>query len=381
MPKTFDVGAKRAQSRQATASTPASSRNGDRKTPKQDTGTVAKVVLSAAVLIVAIVAGAFVFNNITSDRENFVSHTAAYEFKRDAFTGSIDNVPVEDLFSAENIEKYQNGLGFTAKFVLLNDPANNYRPTVMNTCGVEAWQTYFETSAPERRALVEKRKAEFGRCVEEFRNAKVEVVRTIEVALDDTEGVNSQFQDFVRRSLEDVARPQNLASKIHTTRFYFFRLTDADYRDFRRREIAPGTDPALARQEWESGLEWLLEERGPKKSSSIATGLFNALEMNEAVRLRQIYVISDGMENSPLTTSFYPVVRADPKFLETGRWADRDADITRYKNCAATGIGRDTVKVSWFMPQLPGLHFRSVQAYWQHVLRDVCRNKTAEVIY
>ncbi len=343
-----------------------------RRAPKNSSGSMLKVAGAILFLLLSLIAGYLTYDNLTSGRREFQARHDKLTFTRDALTNQTDHVPIDELFSPENEQRYLAGDGVTVVFRTINDPRKNYE-TTQEPCTLEPWNTYFETTNPERRALVAAKKLEIIACADQFRKP-LPIVRTIEVGVDDTEGVKPEFREFILRGL--VGLDDTLTSDKDTTRIVFFRLSDADFRNYRAWNIEPGTSAERAKKAWDDNLQWLLEDRGEKRNSSIATGLFNILSRNQDIRSRRILIFSDGMENSPTTASFYQALR-DPRFLDPANYATLDESISKVQPFPNLKFAT----VTWEMPPLPGQHFHAVRQYWQHVLRERCGSTTAAVNY
>ncbi len=331
------------------------------------------ISLGALCIFIAVLGVWFViYQTFIKPRREFNPQIAQFVFERDALEDEIPVVPVLDIFSEEKISRYQNGSGFTAVFRILNDPRKKY--------GVneESWTLppsagYEQTGNQARWQFIQDKGREFEAVVARFREP-IPLVRSLEIGLDDTEGVNDQVRTWISHSLTGLE--QELTSPKDTIKFFVFRLTDADYLNYQEFTIPAGTKVEAAKKSLEQGLAWLLEARGQTRESAVATGLFNAMELSRDVRRRLILVFSDVMENSPATVSFYPVER-NLAFLDQANWGILDAAISRYEPFPDLRYAR----VKWYFPPVKGTHFRAVARYWEHVLQKRCQAKEVETIY
>ncbi|OGE77754.1 MAG: hypothetical protein A2751_01720 [Candidatus Doudnabacteria bacterium RIFCSPHIGHO2_01_FULL_46_14] len=317
-----------------------------------------------AVIVVAILAA--VFHNISTENRSFRSELKQLMFTRDILTGKSD--PIPDLFTPEQIARYNPGQGdgFDAKFVINNDPRKNFG-TTEEIFTLPIWDRKNEE---ERRTQVATAHGNFLKWVSEKYLIALSFKESVEIGLDDTEGVSESLAEFVRRNLELEEVKEKLIESKNDTRLAFFRISDSNALTFRRFEIKAG-DEDTVNQVWEDGLTWLLESeeaRSRKDESSIATGLFNFLKRNNEIRKRKIIIFSDGMENSRLeTTTFYPVTQTARIVTETN-WPKLDEQIQKVQEFP--DLTRAQVK--WFMPPLRAVFYNNVKAYWQHVLEQAC---------
>ena len=335
--------------------------------------------IGPALLVAAVSFGCLViFRTNIQPWQEFNPRTAEYLFVRDATSGELPTVPT-DLFSTVNVDRYHKGDGFMATFKVANDPRKDFE-TTEERCGVESWGgSYGEMDNPFRRRRVAQRQTEFKKCLSHFM-VTFSIRQSVEIGLDDTEGVDGGMRDFVTFNLErSLGSPEGLltsgeATRL-STRLVFFRIS----RDLvpRRRfwEIEPGIGKEATKEIFENGLKWLLAPASRKEETALADNLLNVFKDNQDVALRRIVIFSDGMENSPATTSFYRVFR-EPQFLDPPNYEALDKSISSLEGFPDLRSAR----ITWYIPSYPGRHFRAVARYWEHVLKDLGNNPRAEVI-
>jgi hypothetical protein len=289
--------------------------------------------------------------------------------------------PVPDMFKPEDRVLYEReGRGFTVNFRIDNDPTNGYNTTTFS-CGVKPWERYYETSASPRKKDVARWEKEFlgDKCLGRYL-APLPAEMTLEIGLDDTEGVSDKLKKYVEETLAgQVDLDNDLVHPSHVTHLLFFRISQGEGRNQKSWDIRPDADLAAAKAKWFEGLAWLTEDRGKTEVSSIAAGLFNILDRYTAVHRRRIIVFSDGMENSPNTVSFYTELH-NRRFLDEAQWPELQKRITANGNdCPSLQYAN----VTWFMhlPGAEGLHFRQVKRFWTDTLKNVCKAKAPDVNY
>lgn len=327
--------------------------------------------IAGAVLVVCFVS----YRTTIGPRLEFDPRVDSFVFERDALSDDTpDQVPLDELFSPENVERYRDGDGFEAVFRVLHDPRAGGETSEV-TCGLEPWARFAQTSNPERRALISERETEFRRCVSKFRR-RSSVSRSLEIGIDDTEGVDSELADWVKRTLTDgnvsVERVFEMTRR-DDVRLVFFRLSNIEAYDQRLYAIDTGTSREEIERAWRGGLDdWLLAERAPRQRTSIARGVFNALSRNGDMLRREIHLFSDGMENSEFT-SFYEMI--DTPFDQ----AELDREMRELIRCPDR-VPPDFDLTWHFVPRELPFYYR-VRDYWEHVLRDVCALPASTVLY
>ena len=334
-------------------------------------------VVGPVFFLAAVSFGCFVvFKTNIQPRLEYRPQSPLHLFERDAVSGELPSIPT--FFSTANLARYEQGEGFSVVFRVLNDPRDGYQ-TTNEKCGVEAWQgPYGEMDRPSRRALIAKRQGEFKECLAYFR-ATLPVLRTIEVGVDDTEGVNDRLRSFVRQSLkQSLGDPERIfrsgEATALATRLVFFRISDTAKFRYRSWEIRPETDVASAVKAYEAGLDWLLAEAGRKDRTELAATLFKALKKNQDVAFRRILIFSDGMEYSPF--GFFYQVLKKPRFLDRSNYDVLDVGI---KNIEKVPDLR-RAQVTWFVPPHSRRYALDAAKYWEHVLEDLAKSPQAEVI-
>ena len=337
------------------------------------------VIGTTVLLAVSAFTATVVYKTALEARFNFDPKPVEYLFERDATMGELPEMP-SDLFSPEKVERYYKGGGFQATFRTLKDPRDNYGTTT-KSCGVESWTgPYGQMDHPSRRKLVSRRQVEFEECVRHFTET-LSVLQTIEIGLDDTEGVDGEMMDFVTFNLErSLGSPEGFLTSGEatwlSTRLTFFLISRNLVPRRRSQEIEPWTGKEAAKAAFEDGLEWLLAPAGRKEETALADNLLSIFKESQDVALRRILIFSDGMENSPATTSFYRVLK-EPRFLDPLNYDALDKSISSLEGFPDLRSAR----ITWYIPPRPGRHFRAVARYWEHVLEDLGNNPRVEVIY
>jgi len=333
------------------------------------------VGLVAAIAGAALVVVFVSYRTIVGPRLHFDPREESFVFERDALSEDIDPVPVDDLFSEENVARYRDGDGFAAQFLIHHDPRLDGRTSEIQ-CGLEPWSRFAETSNPARRQLIAEREAEFRRCVAEF-TQELLVSRSLEIGVDDTDGVDADLADFVRRALSnDQVTPEGIfeMTRRDEVRLVFFRLSDIEAYDQRLYTLEAGTSREEIERAWDEGLNlWLLEERPARERTSVARGVFNALSRNASIQKREVHVFSDGMENSPEVTSFYEVVR-NP--IDHARL---DAEMSELIRCPDPVPA--VFEMTWHFTPLDLPFYYRIRDYWEHVLTEVCGLPAVAVLY
>lgn len=364
-------------SRPAARKTPAPAVTTEKTSVTKNQSAARAYLIAGLLIIIGLLTFTYMFYRVSiRPKMTFHSETDLVEFRRDALSDTVPQVSVDKFFTKELVDSYQNGNGFKATFVIDNDPRDNYKATTF-TCELPRWTALGNN--PERRKAVVKSKAELESCVERF-STPLPTVRSIEIGLDDTDGVSKNLRGFVEDALSGVRG--EIASKIHSTHLVFFRLSKADYLQRWDRVIAPGTSEEEVGQTWSQGIEWLLKDKGASKESSIATGLFNVLAQDAKVvvkgreiesRLRHIIVFSDGMENSPATTSFYTT----KGIMDESNWPILQKQIQKLESCP----NLQYAQITWHIPPVEGARLRKVKGFWEDTLRNVCHAKAVDITY
>ena len=331
--------------------------------------------LSAAIAGAAAVVVFVSYRTIIGPRLSFDPRIESFVFERDALSEEFGPVPVDDLFSEANVERYRAGDGFSALFRIHHDPGLGGETSEVR-CGLEAWASFAETSNPARRALIERRKAEFRECAAEFIR-KLSVPRSLEIGVDDTDGVDAGLAEFVRRTLSDEEVTTDRifeTTRIDEVRLVFFRLSGIEAYDQRLYILEADASREEIERAWEEGLNgWLLAERAPGDRTSIARGVFNALSRHPSIPRREIHVFSDGMENSPEVTSFYEIVRNPIDTVEL------DAEMSELIRCPDTVPA--AFAMTWHFVPLDLPFYYRIRDYWEHVLTEVCGLPAVAVLY
>jgi hypothetical protein len=340
--------------------------------PEENARATAVLAAGTAAVLLAISFVVFgLYGTIVRPRLEFDPQNPGFLYQRDVLSDKIDSVRA-DLFSPENVQRYWRGDGFEATFRILNDPRKNYELSDIQ-CGVEPWKTFAQTSNPARRQLVTQRQAEFQKCVADF-TQELSILRSVEVGVDDTNGVNAELAEFVRRNVVGVVNSIIRATKKDQVQLVFFKLSDIDAYDHRTYILNKDTRTEDVQRAWAEGLDgWLLRKRGATSQSSIVRGLFNALSRNGSIRKRQVFVFSDGMENSPETMSFYRMISATAP-LDSDALDARLANLAKFPDLKAA-------EVKWYFPPLRISNYKTVRDYWEHVLKDRCNSPGVEVLY
>lgn len=327
--------------------------------------------IAGAVVVVCFVS----YRTIIGPRMAFDPRVDSLVFERDALSDdNMDHVPLDELFSPQNVDRYRDGDGFEAVFRVRHDPRAGGGTSEMR-CGLEAWTRFAQTSNPARRALISEREREFRRCVAEFGQG-LSVPRSLEIGIDDTEGMDSELADWVRRTLADgninVDRIFAMTRR-DEVRLVFFRLSNIEAYDQRLYALGVGTSREEIERAWRGGLDdWLLVERAPRRRTSIARGVFNALSRNVEMLRREIHLFSDGMENSEVT-SFYDII--DTSFDH----AELDREMRELIRCP--DAVPQAFDLTWhFVPRELPFYYR-VRDYWEHVLTEICALPASTVLY
>lgn len=236
--------------------------------------------------------------------------TTLPEFKRDALTTTAPAIAVEKIFSEDAIQRFNNGDGLETKFVI------TFR-------GKEEWVRPFElprlkmtpdVSRPARREQVLKKIGEFQEIAAEFARYQPRTW-TVEVLLDDSEGVNGRLQRQVISEFDDLDLTNRLKAGdgVH---LWTFRLSATDFLDSDR-ALAEQGEGTHAYGKVARKLDDLLVPKASVLKTSLATGLFNALAKNQGKPNRTVLIFSDGLENSPLGDFYHN----PPKQAEWKKWA------------------------------------------------------------
>lgn len=343
---------------------------------ERDTRSFQALGLGAAIAGAVVVVCFVSYRTIIGPRLGFDPRVDSFVFERDALSDDdMDHVPHDELFSPENVARYRDGDGFEAVFRVHHDPRAGGETSEVR-CGLEPWTRFAQTSNPERRALISRRETEFRGCVAEFGRV-LSVPRSLEIGIDDTEGMDEELADFVRRILADgnvtVDRIFEMTRR-DEVRLVFFRLSNIEAYDQRLHALGVGASREEIERAWQGGLDdWLLVERAPRRRTSITRGVFNALSRNVDLPRREIHLFSDGMENSPEVTSFYDII--DTSFDH----ADLDREMRELIRCP--DAVPPAFDLTWHFVPLELPFYYRVRDYWDHVLREVCALPASAVLY
>jgi len=311
------------------------------------------------------------------------SHLVHYRFERDAFSDEIRLVDTrhqakpEEIFDSANLDKYLAGQGFDVEWVIRNDPRTKYATSV-SECGELKVRGEAEMT-PKRRLEVAEAQGQFQECVEKFKT-ELPLTRSIKIGIDDTNGIDQKWRDLVTRKMASVRA--TLPSKKDTVKLTVFRITGTTFTDLDDAMIAPNMSMDEVDRIWSEKLDWLLAERKSAKESSIAVGLFNILSQDQDIRLNQVYLFSDGIENSPQqTTDFYPLLRSphgwEPEKLD----AAIKKGVEQFPDLSYTSVTWYFPPVTWLVPPVPEAGYKTVQKYWRHILVDLCHSKNVALVY
>jgi hypothetical protein len=259
-------------------------------------------------------------------------------------------------------------------FRISNDPRNGYRISE-KIVRLEVAEQNFEY--PTHARQVEEKKQVLKQCIAWF-VATLPVPRSLEIGVDISHGVTESLKQLVLFHLKRV-NDELVSPKDDPTTVLLFRLSNTDSRDYLTWNVPlkQTIDQAAA---WlnQTLTEWALKYEGPKPRTSLSTGLFNMLKINKDLRRRAIYIVSDGMENNPgVTDVFYDAATKEPRLLDTRKWPELDEKLSAWESFPDLRYA----KVRWYFPPHDWKYYRSVQRYWEHVLRDKCHAQQVEVIY
>lgn len=252
------------------------------------------LITGLALALVGLVGGIIWFVNARSSREPHM--TVIPDYTRNALAAP-PQISIEKIFSDETIRRFNNGDGLKTRFVI------NFR-------GKEEWVRPFElptkkmaadVSRPARRAEVLKKISEFQETAAEFTLYQPRTW-THELMVDDSSGIDQTLHDQVVREVDNLDIPTRLKSGdgVH---FWTFRLSATDYLDSDRALAEPG-EGTHAYGKIGRKLDDLLMPKPAKARTSLATGLFNALNKNAGKKNRTVLIFSDGLENSAMA-NFY----------------------------------------------------------------------------
>ena len=302
------------------------------------------------------------------------THEHVFTYERDALSEVIPTDPFSTVFSERNEELYRSGDGFTVILKVKNTPENDYETTINKVVLEQAAERTL--NYPERRKVVDTKATELRKRIAEF-IAPIPVRRSIEIGVDITDGVTDALRNLVLFYLADIEH--SLVSSKDPTTVLLFRISDADYRNYRTWTVMPDESPQTAAAAFNEAVTgWLLKDEGPKTRSSLGTGLFNNLNINKDVRRRTIYIFSDGMENNPdLTDVFYPVRTGNRVLPDSSKWPEIDERISAWHSFPDLRYA----SVRWYFVPHEWKYYRDVQRYWKHVLNEKCNAREAEIIY
>ena len=334
---------------------------------------IAAIVVSAFVILggLGIVYAVFYKTRI-KPAQDFNPQEHAFTYTRDADADKVPEIPLADLFSAENIDKYQKGDGLTITLIILNDPRSS-SPSSPEVFKIEK-ATDIRIKNRPRKDMIAAKKIEIEEAVARFL-APIPVPRMVEIGVDDTSGITPAIQTLIQTRIMSMA--EEFTSEHNPTTIFLFRLTSTDYKKYKTLNIEKGTskEQALAIVQ-EHMAEWLKEDTGTKPVSSLATGLFNVLRVNEKVRKRKIIIFSDGLENHPDTAKFYWAKYSD-QYLDKSRWAAMDIAISKFKPFP----NLNKAEVTWFYPPQDWIQYNTVQQYWEHVMVEKCGAASCKTEY
>lgn len=327
---------------------------------------IASVVGAAAVLLFV------VYDTWYKPRSVFNPRMITAQFDRDPYADDFPQVPIEEIFSESNVKGFEAGDGLTIQFRIINDPRNKGLTTSEPFTLERAPSFGFDNRG--RRNYVDAKRQEVKRYIARFQ-APIPIHRSVEIGIDDTEGITNELRALVLSNLSDLQH--ELTSAKDTVTLFLFRLSDTDYLRYRIWTLEPATPVPELKQIVRDAVEgWLLKDTGIKPRSSLATGLFNHLKFNSGIHRRNIRIFADGMENYEATASFYEAIRS-PEYLKKENWLRLDAKLSRLESFPDLS----QADVTWYFVPWAWPTYRTVHVYWEHVLRDMTHARNVTIVY
>lgn len=306
-------------------------------------------------ITVMVIAIALVLGKQFSPRFNYEIRADTLEFVKDPYKGEIPSVPIEEIMARREMGDtgYYRGRSLVLVFTERRGPA-----VTSDTVYLPPWGSYNEGGGARPRvhqvdsvlAVATQKAAEFAK--------NTPITRRYAFALDDTDGVQAEDGERVRRVIDEFDPLAGLANG-DTVEVYLTRLTSGAYRDFRKLWFA-GTNGAAARQELTDSLQWLIEARGAASQSSIAMGILNSIMEFEG-KPATIVVISDGQENTGYTANF----QQKRELLLEANWASTDQALTQYLERLPVIPGSS---IHWVFPPGEDVFVAALRRYWTHLL-------------
>jgi hypothetical protein len=266
---------------------------------------------------------------------------------------------MKEYFSDEKIKAYEEGRGLKVdfQFLYLGDIETPIQFII------DPWKTFEETSNPERREYISKKREAFEKLLKDCQVYKPHTW-VIEIYVDNTDGVNKRYRDKIKEAMDDLNIEKNLSRK-DKYEIYFYLLSNTDFLNVKKLSLDPDS-PKEAVNNLKEKIDLFYGDQGSQEQSSVATGFFNAATYNKAKKYRHLVIFTDGVENNDNTVSLYK----DPSLLEKANWPRLDEILTKFK--PLPDLKR--CKVNWYLPpQDTNTNDRSpllnkAQDYWRHVL-------------
>jgi hypothetical protein len=292
---------------------------------------------------------------------------------RDAKTNEkVAEVPLKEIFSDKNFELYRKGDDLEVVLEIKNDPRDDSGSskaiiTIPRAANID------EIGKPRKDSITVKQK-ELEQAIANF-NAPISIPRVVEIGVDDTNGINEGVRGLIGQHMGELG--DALASQTDAVTLFLFRLSSTDYSNYQPVQIPAGTTAEGARQILKEKLDqWLAQSSGTKSASSLATGLFNNLKVNQKVRKRQIFIFSDGLENMPETAKFY-LAKLIPTYLDRSKWDQFDTGLSKFSSFP----NLESADVTWYFVPQDWIQYNTVRQYWEHVMKDRCKAKSFNSVY
>lgn len=269
------------------------------------------------------------------------------------------------VFSEQNIkDKLYQGQGVRIVLVTKNDPQHGGQDWT-DTLQVEPGKGFENPEPPQRRAEVQQM---IGTVMAGIKGWEAHRSGSWieEVILDASDGVNRPLRDQVDAILgSEQFALKGLLLKGDSVTLDLYKLSNVDYLDFRETMMSDGQDP----QDVFAGLmPWFMQDQKSTKSTSLSTGLFNALKQNSGRKLRRIVIFSDGLENYPGEMGAKADFYRDNTFMDSTKWAMLTDVLTKFEKVPDLS---GAVSIKWFAPHdHPELapRIRAAQRFWKWLL-------------
>ncbi len=324
-----------------------------------------KKIMTACVLVFAAIAaiavpGYFIYRSYATYNANVIEKT----FERQA-TKPAPKVPIDELFGDDQMRAYEEGQGLKVTFK--TDFGGDAEQEVFL---LEPWATFEQTSIPERKDYVAKRKSEFEQAVKDFESNKPRTL-AMKIYVDDTDGISANYKAQVLNAIDELKLVKWLKLG-NGLDLEGFRLSSLDATDNKKVSIEQSSGPRADAQanglmsQVKEVVTFLLVNRGPKSHSSVATALFDSAANTTEYKSQRIIVFSDGLENSDLAS----VYTNKNLLLDENKWEELDKDLTQVRPFPSLAGS----SVEWYVP-VTGKDAplqRASERYWKRVLLQKC---------